>query len=155
MLSDKSVVVLKLSACYEYLDSLEGIDKKKRNIFVGKFQKDCRKFFDFFFEHCKRESRELYEASPDLFNVHAIEFSNLMLEKVNGEQEKKYVYLLYCFCLSVLKDLERVLKEDREFFEPLYFGVKKLAANKNLRGNYFHHVQEKTTEKIDKLFRNV
>jgi hypothetical protein len=152
MLTDKSIIVLKLSACYEYLDSLEDI--QKRNIFVGKFQKDCRKFFDFFFEHCHTESNEIYQASPDLFNVHAIEFSNLMLEQVNGEQEKKYVYLLYCFCLSVLKDLERVLKEDREFFEPLYFGVRKLAANKNLRGNYFHHVQEKTTEKIDKLFRN-
>jgi hypothetical protein len=154
MLTDKSIIVLKLSACYEYLDSLEGIEENKRNIFVGKFQKECRKFFDFFSEYCKKESTEIYMASVDLFNVHAVEFSNLMLEKVNGEEEKKYVYLLHCFCLSVLKDLERVLKEDKEFFEPLYFGVKKLAANKNLRGYYSSHVQEKTTEKIDKLFRN-
>jgi hypothetical protein len=152
MLTDKTIIVLKLSACFEYLDSLEGLEK--RNIFVGKFQKECRKFFDFFIVHCKKERKEIYEASAELFDVHTLEFSSLMLEKVNGEEEKKYVYLLYCFLLSCLKDLERVLKEDKEFFEPLYFGVKRLAANKNLRGNHFHHVQEKTTEKIDKLFRN-
>jgi hypothetical protein len=153
------IITLKLSAAFHALDELTGMEN--RMIFLGRFEREYKRFFGFFEEHSKEISANIWEKSPGMFNLYSLEFDSLLRSKIASEDEEKiHVFLMYCYCVSAMRDIEVMRKEielrgapvAKVFIEPLYKRLGEILKGKYLRGKPFLNVHRETVNRIDKLY---
>lgn len=132
--SKVDLINIKISAAIQRYDELCD-DDVVYWYFVGKFRKDYRRFFDFFYLHTKDAVKELHEKNPLLWQIYAVEFNSLIETKVTGgTKEVLDICIMVSLLRSALKDLRSLGKDFFEFSEPLRGLLGKITDGKHMRG---------------------